>query len=48
MREYTIKVTGPHCGTITLHLMTYAEALVEQKRLEANRHARIVEIVRAN
>jgi hypothetical protein len=46
-KEWTIKVTGPHCGTITLHAMTWAQASAEKERLASNRHARTVEIVRA-
>lgn len=46
-KEWTLRITGPHCGTITLHAMTYAEAQAEATRLAGNRHARVIEIVRA-
>jgi hypothetical protein len=46
-KEWTLRITGPHCGTITIHPMTYAEAEAEKARLSGNRHARTVEIVRA-
>jgi len=46
-KEWTLRITGPHCGTITLHAMTYAEATAEADRLSSNRYARTIEIVRA-
>lgn len=48
MREWTIRVTGPHCGTILVGgTMTYPEAEAKVAEIKKNRHAREVEIVRA-
>jgi len=47
-REYRIKITGPHCGTIeTAARFTWAEAQAELVRLSKNRHVRHAEIVQA-
>jgi hypothetical protein len=46
-KEWSIQVTGPHCGTVTFPGFTWDEAQAEADRLRSNRHARVVEIVRS-